>query len=171
MTEIKRKGAVTMKGKPLTLIGPELKAGDKAPGFKLVANDLSEVTLDNFKGKTLVISVVVSLDTPVCDLQIRRFNEQAGKKRDDIILLAVSTDLPFAQARWCGASHSDKVKTLSDHRDFNFGKNYGVLIDELRLLSRAIFIIEKDGKLSYAEYLKEMTEQPDYGRALSVLKS
>lgn len=169
MPENKRKGAVTMRGKPFTLIGPELKVGDKAPDFKLVANDLSEVTLDNFKGKTVVISVVVSLDTPVCDLQTRRFNEEAKTKQDGIAVLTVSADLPFAQARWCGASHSDEVKTLSDYREVSFGKNYGVLIEELRLLARAVFIIGPDGKLIYVEYLKEMTEHPDYDRALSAI--
>src|SRR3989338_11280299 len=135
MAEQERKGAVTFKGNPLTLIGPELKAGDNAPDFKLLAGDLSEVTLASSKGKTRLISVVPSLDTPVCDLQTKRFNEEASKLPSNVVVLTVSTDLPFAQSSWCGASHVDKVKTLSDHRDTNFGRAYGVLIKELRLLS------------------------------------
>ncbi|MSR78007.1 MAG: thiol peroxidase, partial [Candidatus Omnitrophica bacterium] len=136
-----RKSAVTFKGNPITLVGPEVKVGDKAPDFKVLANDLSEVTLANSKGKTRVISVVPSLDTPVCDLQTKRFNEEAGKFPKDVVVYTVSTDLPFAQKRWCGASSATNIQALSDHRETSFGTAYGVLIKELRLLSRAVFIV------------------------------
>ena len=163
--------AITFKGNPLTLIGPELKAGDKAPDFKLLGNDLGEVSFANWKGKTRILSVVPSLDTPVCDLQTKRFNEEASKLPDNVVVLTISADLPFAQARWCGATNSRKVVTLSDHRDMAFGTSYGVLIKELRLLSRAIFIVGADDKIQYVQYLKEITEHPDYDKALSAVKA
>lgn len=169
MAEQENKGRATFKGNPLTLIGPELKKGDKAPNFQLLANDLSVVTLENFKGKTKLISVVPSLDTPVCDMQTKRFNEEASKLPSDVTVLTVSTDLPFAQARWCGAAHADKIKTLSDHRDGSFGKAYGVLIKELRLLSRSIFVVGPDDKIQYVEYVKEITQHPNYDQALASL--
>ena len=171
MPELERKTAVTFKGNPITLIGPELKAGDAAPDFKLLANDLSEVTFSDFKGKTKLISVVPSLDTPVCDMQSKRFNEEASKLPAGVAVLTVSIDLPFAQKRWCGAANADKIKTLSDHRDASFGKAYGVLIKELRLLTRAVFIVGPDDKIQYAEYVKEITQHPDYEKALGSLKS
>ncbi len=171
MSEIERKTAVTFKNNAITLVGPEIKVGEKAPDFKVLGNDLSEVTLASFAGKTKVISVVPSLDTPVCDLQTKRFNEEAGKMPANVAVLTISTDLPFAQRRWCGASNADKVKTLSDHRDTSFGKAYGVLIKELRLLARAVFIIGEDDKVKYAEYVKEVTAHPDYEKALAVLKA
>jgi len=170
MAEQERKGAATFKNNPLTLIGLELKKGDKAPNFQLLGNDLSTVTLENFKGKTKLISVVPSLDTPVCDMQTKRFNEEASRLPSDVVVLTVSTDLPFAQARWCGAAHADKIKTLSDHRDAAFGKAYGVLIKELRLLSRSIFIIGPDDKIQYIEYVKEVTQHPNYEKALGALR-
>jgi len=170
MAEQERKGAVTFKGNPLTLIGPELKKGDKAPNFQLLANDLSLVTLENFKGKTKLVSVVPSLDTPVCDQQTKRFNEEASRLPSDVVVLTISADLPFAQSRWCGAAHADKVKCLSDHRDVNFGRAYGVLIKELRLLSRSIFVIGQDDKIQYVEYVKEITQHPNYDKALSSLR-
>ena len=169
MSEQERKGAATFKGNPLTLVGPELKAGDKAPNFQVLGGDLSTVTLDNSKGKTRLISVVPSLDTPVCDMQTKRFNEEASKLPSDVVVLTVSVDLPFAQARWCGAAHADKIKTLSDHRDTSFGKAYGVLIKELRLLSRSIFVIGADDKIKYVEYVKEITQHPNYEKALGSL--
>jgi len=169
MSEQERNGAATFKGNPLTLIGPELKRGDRAPSFQLLANDLSPVTLESFKGKTKLISVVPSLDTPVCDAQTKRFNEEASKFPSDVVVLTVSVDLPFAQGRWCGAAHADKVKTLSDHRDAAFGKAYGVLIKELRLLSRSIFVIGADDKIQYVEYVKEITQHPNYEKALGSL--
>ena len=171
MSEQERKGAATFKGNPLTLIGPELKAGDKAPNFQVLAGDLSTVTLDTYKGKTRLISVVPSLDTPVCDMQTKRFNEEASKLPSDVVVLTVSVDLPFAQARWCGAAHADKIKTLSDHRDTSFGKAYGVLIKELRLLSRSIFVIGADDKIKYVEYVKEITQHPNYEKALGSLSA
>lgn len=170
MAEQERKGAVAFKGSPLTLIGPELKKGDKAPSFQLLANDLSVVTLENFKGKTKLVSVVPSLDTPVCEMQTKRFNEEASKLPSDIVVLTVSMDLPFAQTRWCGASHVDKVEVLSDHRDGSFGKAYGVLIKELRLLSRSIFVIGPEDRIQYVEYVKEITRHPNYEKALASLR-
>ncbi len=166
-----RNGAATFKGNPLTLIGPELKAGDKAPDFKVLGGDLSEVNLASFKGKTVLISVVPSLDTPVCDMQTKRFNEEASKLPADVTVVTISTDLPFAQARWCGAANADKIKFLSDHRDTAFGQAYGVLIKELRLLSRSIFIVGPDQKLQYVEYVKEVTQHPNYEKALGALKA
>lgn len=170
MADQERKGAVTFKGNPLTLIGPELKKGDKAPNFELLANDLSAVTLESFKEKTKLISVVPSLDTPVCDAQTKRFNEEASRLPSDVAVLTVSADLPFAQARWCGAAHADKIKTLSDHREAGFGKAYGVLIKELRLLARSIFVIGPDDRIQYVEYVKEITQHPNYALALSSLR-
>ena len=171
MSEQERKGAATFKGNPLTLIGPELKRGDKAPGFQLLANDLSPVTLESFKGKTKLISVVPSLDTPVCDMQTKRFNEEASKLPSDVVILTVSADLPFAQTCWCGAAHADKIKTLSDHRETSFAKAYGVLIKELRLLSRSIFIVGADDRIKYVEYVKEITQHPNYEKALGSLSA
>lgn len=171
MAEQERKGAVTFKGKPLTLIGPELKPGDEAPDFKLLASDLSEITLASTSGKMRLLSVVPSLDTPVCDAQGKRFNEEAAKLPTDVEVLIISMDLPFAQARWCGAAKASNVKTLSDHREGAFGKAYGVLIKELRLLARSVFVIGADNKIQYAEYVKEITEHPDYAKALDALRA
>ncbi|MBI1870712.1 MAG: thiol peroxidase [Chlamydiae bacterium] len=165
-----RKGAVTFKGNPLTLIGPELKIGDSAPDFQLLANDLSTVTLASSKGKTRLFNVVPSLDTPVCDLQTKRFNEESAKFPSDIQVLTVSCDLPFAQARWCGQAKADRIKFLSDHRDLSFGQAYGVLIKELRLLSRAIVVVDARDKISYIEVVKEVTHPPNYELALASLK-
>ena len=170
MAEPERKGAVTFKGNPLTLIGPELKAGQKAPNFQLLQGDLTPATLETFKGKTKLVSVVPSLDTPVCDMQTKRFNEEASKFPADVVVLTVSMDLPFAQGRWCGAAHADKIKCLSDHRDASFGKAYGVLIKELRLLSRSIFVIGPDDQIKYVEYVKEITQHPNYEKALASLR-
>jgi len=171
MAEHERKGAVTFHGSPLTLLGPELKAGDKAPEFKALASDLGEVTLAGSSGKTRLISVVPSLDTPVCDLQTKRFNEEASRLPNRVVVLTVSVDLPFAQARWCGSVHADKIQVISDHRDLSFGKAYGTLIKELRLLSLAVFVVGPDDKIRYAEYVKEITSQPDYDRALQAVKA
>lgn len=165
-----RKGAVKFKGNPLTLVGPELKAGDKAPEFSLLAKDLSEVKLSGFKGKTVLLNVVPSLDTPVCNLQTKRFNEEAAKFPSNIVALAISVDLPFAQTRFCGAEKIDKIQTLSDHRETSFGQSYGVLIKELRLLARSVFVVDPSGKISYAEYVPEVTSHPNYDKALDALK-
>jgi thiol peroxidase len=166
-----RKGVVTFKSNPLTLVGPEIKAGDKAPDFKVLAKDLSEVTLASSKGKTRLISVVPSVDTPICELQTKRFNQEASTLPSNVVVLTVSMDLPFAQTRFCGAQNTDKITALSDHRDASFGTAYGVLIKELRLLARAIFIIGADDKVEYAEYVKEVTQHPDYDKALNALKA
>ena len=165
-----RKGAITFKGNPLTLIGPELKAVQKAPDFQVLAGDLSVVTLKNSAGKTRLISVVPSLDTPVCDQQTRRFNEEATKLPGDIEILMISADLPFAQGRYCAAAGIKKVKTLSDHRDLSFGQNWGTWIKELRLLTRAVFVVDPQDKIQYAEYVKEVTSHPNYQAALDALK-
>jgi thiol peroxidase len=160
----------TIKGKPLTLLGPEIKAGQKAPAFKLLATDLSEVQLSQSRGKVRLLSVVHSLDTNVCDLQTQRFEEEAAKFKD-IVIYAISMDLPFAQARYCGAHDINNLKTLSDHREASFGRAYGVLIEELRLLSRAIFIIDRDDTVRYVEYVPEITQHPDYNKSIEALKN
>ena len=165
-----RTGIITMKGNPLTLVGNEVKVGDVAPDFVALDNNLSPVRLSSFKGKVLVLSSVPSLDTPVCDLETRRFNEEAGRLGTDVIFLTISMDLPFAQRRWCGASGVTKVQTLSDHRDASFGISYGVLIKELRLLARAVFVVDQNGVIQHAELVKEVSKEPDYDAALSVLK-
>jgi len=149
---MERLGATTMRGNPLTLIGPELKAGDKAPDFKLVDNSLKNVTLADTGHNVRIISVVPSLDTPVCDAQTKRFNEEAAKL-PGVDILTVSMDLPFAQKRWCGAFGVDKVKMLSDHRDGSFGSNYGTLIKDLRIESRAIFVLDQSNTIRHVEYV------------------
>lgn len=163
-----RQGAVTFKGSPLTLIGPELKVGSPAPDFQVVTLDLSPASLATFKDKTLLISVVPSLDTPVCDAQTRRFNEEAATL-SGVEILTISMDLPFAQKRWCGAAGIDRVRVLSDHRDASFGASYGVLIKELRLLSRAVFVVDGKGTIRYIEYVPEITSHPNYDAALAAL--
>ena len=162
--------AVTFKGNPLTLIGPDIKVGDKAPNFQVIARDLSPVTLDSSKGKVRLISVVPSLDTPVCDQQTRRFNEEAAKLPANVEVLTVSADLPFAQARFCGAANIDRVKTLSDHRELSFGQAYGVLIKELKLLTRSVFVVDAADRVQYVEIVKEVTNHPNYDAALAAVK-
>ena len=166
---IERSGAVTMKGKPITLIGPEIKAGQKAPNFLVQAIDLSDAGLNDFKGKIKLIASVPSVDTPVCDMEIKHFNEEASRISRDAVVIFVSMDLPFAQKRFCLAAEIDNVKTFSDHRLADFGSNYGVLIKDMRLLSRAIFIIDKDDMVRYVEYVKENGSQPDFDKALKAL--
>lgn len=163
--------SVTFKGTPLTLLGNELAVGQAAPEFKLLANDLSPVTLADSAGKVRLISVVPSLDTGVCDQQTRRFNEEAAALGDNVVILTVSADLPFAQGRWCGAAGISAVKTLSDHYDMNFADAYGVHIKELRLDTRAIFVVDSAGKLVHVEYVPEMTDHPNYDAALAAVKS
>ena len=165
-----RKGAATFQGGSLTLVGPELKAGDKAPDFKLIDTGLKAVTLADSKGKVRLVSVVPSIDTPVCDLQTKRFNQEASKLPANVAVLTVSMDLPFAQKRFCQEFDINKVKTLSDHRDADFGVKFGVLIKELRLLARAIFILDKDDNVKYVEYVKELGNPPNYDAALKALK-
>ena len=165
-----RVGAQKFKGNPLTLLGPEIKPGQKAPDFQVLAQDLTPVTLDKFKGQGLIISVVPSLDTPVCDLQTKRFNEEAAKL-PGVNILTVSMDLPFAQKRWCGAAGISKVQVVSDHRDASFGLAYGTLIKELRLLARSIFVVDGSGTVKHVEYVPEMTAHPNYDAALSAAKA
>lgn len=166
-----RTGVSAFKGNPLTLIGPELKVGDQAPDFQLNKSLVDVVSLKDYAGKVKLISVVPSIDTGVCDAQTRRFNEEAGKFGDNVAVLTVSVDLPFAQARWCGAAGIDKVALLSDYKNNNFGEAYGVLIKEFQLDMRAIFVIDANDKIQYIEVLGEMTEHPNYENALNALKA
>ena len=165
-----RTGLVELQGNPVTLLGPEIKVGQSAPDVELAANDLSTVQLSSFKGKVCVVLAVPSLDTPVCDMETRRFNQEAATLGDDVAVLAVSADLPFAQARWCGAAGTKNVQTLSDHRDAAFGSSYGVLIKGLRLLARAVFVVDKQGAIRYTELVKEVATEPDYEAALAAVK-
>ena len=167
---MERPGAITLRGNPFTLIGPELKPGDSAPDFSLVDNALKPVTLKDTAGHVRIVSVVPSLDTPVCDAQTKRFNEAAASL-PGINILTVSMDLPFAQKRWCGAFAVDNLKMLSDHKDASFGSNYGTLIKELRIESRAIFVIDRNNRVSYAEYVKEVADHPNYEAALQAARS
>ncbi|BAB06913.1 thiol peroxidase [Halalkalibacterium halodurans] len=162
--------SITFKGNPMTLLGNEVKVGDKAPNFTVLANDLSPVTLDDSKGKVRLISVVPSIDTGVCDAQTRKFNEEAANL-DGVEVLTVSVDLPFAQKRWCATAGLEQAKTLSDHRDLSFGKAYGVAIEELRLLARAVFVINANDEVTYVEYVSEATNHPDYEKAIEAAKA
>ena len=162
-------GAITMKGNPLTLVGANLSVGDSAPDIEVLDNDLNPIKLSSFRGKVCVLSVVPSLDTPVCDMQTRKFNDQAGKLGDDVVILTISMDLPFAQKRWCGAAGVDKVVTFSDHRNAAFGEAYGVLIKELRLLARAIFVVDRQGTIQYIQLVKEVVEEPNYEAVLEAV--
>lgn len=164
-----RTGIITIHGSPLTLVGSGLKVGDPAPDFELLDNDLSPVRLSSFRSKVLIISSVPSLDTPVCDMETRRFNEEAGKLGEDVRILTVSMDLPFAQKRWCGSAGVDRVITLSDHRQASFGTAYGVLIKELRLLARAVFVLDREGIIRYIHIVKEITDEPDYNAVLEAV--
>lgn len=165
-----RKNAITMKGNPLTLLGDAVKVGQKAPDFAAVANDLSVVKFSSFSGRVCIISSVPSLNTSVCDIMTRRFNEEAGKLGTDVAVLTISMDLPFAQKRWCGAAGVQNVQTLSDYRVADFGKKYGVLIKDLRLLARAVFVVDKNGVIRYIEIVKELASEPDYEAALKIAK-
>lgn len=165
-----RFGDVTFKGQPLTAVGPRLKVGDKAPDFTVINGKLDEETLATTSGKVRLIASVPSLDTPVCDLETRRFNEEAVSLGPDVVVLTVSMDLPFAQNRWCAAAGIQRVRTLSDHRTASFGLNYGVLVKELRLLQRAVFVVDRDDTIHYVEYVKEIGQEPDYDAALAAVK-
>ena len=168
---MERSGEVTFQGNPLTLIGPKLAVGDAAPAFELLANDLSPVKLSDSAGKVRLISVVPSLDTPVCDTQTRNFNEQLSALGDGVVGLTVSTDLPFAQARFCGAAGIERIQTLSDHYSLAFGNAYGTHIKELRLESRAVFVVDGGGTIRHVEYVGEITEPPDHEAALAAVKA
>jgi thiol peroxidase len=166
-----RTGLITFKGNPLTLVGNEVKVGRKAPDAELVANDLAVVKLSSlYAGKVCLLASVPSLDTSVCDMETRRFNEEAGRLGQDVVVLTVSMDLPFAQKRWCGAAGVQNVQTLSDYRQAAFGKAYGVLIKELHLLARAVFVLDKPGVIRYVELVKEVASEPNYDAALAAAK-
>jgi thioredoxin-dependent peroxiredoxin len=167
---MERKGVITFQGNPLTLSGKEVKVGDKAPEFSLLDQEMKEIRSGDFKGKIRIISVTPSLDTPVCDMQARRFNQEAASLSDDIVIVNISVDLPFAIARFCGAAGIDKVKALSDHKDVSFGTAYGVLIKELRLLARAVFVIDGDNVVRYLQIVPEITDAPDFNAALDVAR-
>jgi len=166
---MERPGATTLRGNPLTLVGPELKAGDTAPNFEVVDNGLQAVDLAKTGSTVRIFSVVPSLDTPVCDAQTKRFNEEAAKL-PGVDIYTISMDLPFAQKRWCGAFGVDKVKMLSDHRTGSFGSSYGTLIKELRIESRAIFVLDRNNVVKHAEYVKEVADHPNYEAALAAAK-
>jgi thiol peroxidase len=165
-----RSGAVTMKGNPLTLTGNEVSEGDAAPDVTLVNNDLQPAKISDWKGKVVVLASVPSLDTPVCDMETRRFNSEATGLGDDVVILTVSMDLPFAQKRWCGANGVKNVITLSDYQTGAFGEAYGVMVKEIRLLARAVFVLDRDGKIQYQELVKEIAEEPDYNAAIAAVK-
>ncbi len=160
---------VRMKGNPLTLVGNEVRLGDTAPEFEVLNGNLEPVTLSRFRGKVCVIISAPSIDTPVFDREARRFNEEATRLGDDVVVLAISMDLPFAQKRWCAAAGVENIQLLSDHRDAAFGRAFGVLIKELRLLARTVFIVDRAGTVRYIQYVKETTEEPDYDEVLSAL--
>jgi thiol peroxidase len=166
-----RTGVATIKGNPLTLVGPELKVGDKAPNFTVNKDLMNQATLADYAGKVKLISVVPSLDTGVCDAQTRRFNEEASKLGDNVVILTISVDLPFAQARWCGAAGVDRVVTLSDYKTKSFGEAYGVLIKELQLDMRSIFVVDANDTIQYVEYLSEMTNPPNFEAAIAAVKA
>lgn len=160
---------VTMKGNPITLIGNEVKVGDKAPDFKVLANDMSVVTLEDTKGQVRLFASVPSVDTGTCDAEVRRFNE-AASQLDNVKVLTISNDLPFAQKRWCGANGIENVQTLSDHRELSFGEAYGVAIKENRLLTRAVFVVDSTDTVTYVEYVPEATDHPNYEAAIEAAK-
>ncbi|HWQ54935.1 MAG TPA: thiol peroxidase [Bryobacteraceae bacterium] len=166
---MERPGAITVQGRPFALVGPELKPGDTAPDFHLVDSSNKPVKLEDTEGRVRIFSVVPSLDTPICDAQTRRFNIES-EKLPGVDVYNVSMDLPFAQKRWCGQFAVDRVRMLSDHREASFGVAWGTLIQELRLESRAIFVVGKDNVIRYVEYVKELTDHPDYDSALAAVQ-
>ncbi len=171
MTYMERKGTVTLKSRPVTLIGQALEKGNKVPDFVVLDKDLSEVSLKDFAGKAKLISVAVSLDTPVCDTQARRFNEEAAQLPDTVAIMNITMDLPFAIGRFCSTAGIDRIRTLSDYRDASFGMAFGTLIKEFRLLARAIFLVDRDNILRYSEIVPEVTGQVNFEKALSETRS
>jgi len=165
-----RKGLVTMKGNPLTLVGNEVKVGDVMPDCEVVGKELAPVKLSSFRGKVCIISSFPSLDTSVCDMMTRRFNEEAVALGSDVVVLAISMDLPFAQDRWCIAADVKNVNMFSDHRTASFGQAFGVLIKELRLLARAVFVVDREGIVRYTQIVDELTHEPDYEAVLEAVK-
>lgn len=170
MTE-RRQGVITLKGNSMILIGPEVAVGDTAPDFTVVDISLRPVTLGDTAGKVRLIAAVPSLDMPVCDTMTRKSNEQVAELSDDVVVDTISMDLPFAQARWCGAAGIDNVRTLSDHQSRSFGESSGLLVDELKLLARAAYVIDRDGKITYRQIVPEATDEPHYEAALSAVRS
>lgn len=168
---MERTGIITFKGTPLTLLGTPVKTGDTAPDFRVLANDLTPRTLESYAGKTLVLAATPSLDTGVCDLQTRRFNAEAASLGEHVQVLTISCDLPFAQARWCGLAGVTQLETLSDHFDLSFGMAYGVVIKELRLLARSIFVVDKNRTVTYSEIVPEVTHEVNFAAALAAAKS
>lgn len=165
-------GAVTFKGNPMTLVGDEPAVGSAAPDFTAVSPDMQTHSLSDYKGKVVVLASVPSLDTPVCDTETRRFNEEAAKLGDDVVVLTVSLDLPFAQRRWCGAAGIENVTTLSDYKgEHEFAVKYGRLIKELGLLARSVFVVDKEGKLAYSQLVKEVADEPDYDAVLAAVEA
>ncbi|MCM3635442.1 MULTISPECIES: thiol peroxidase [Paenibacillus] len=165
-----RTGVATLKGNPITLVGPELNVGDKAPDFTLCKSLGEYVSLQDYAGKVKLISVIPSIDTGVCEAQTRKFNEAASSLGDNVVVLTVSVDTPFAQARWCGAAGVDRVVMLSDYKDNNFGLSYGVYIKEFALDMRSIFILDENNEIKYVEYLSEMSNHPNYDAAIAAVK-
>ncbi|MCB0310138.1 MAG: thiol peroxidase [Bdellovibrionales bacterium] len=161
---------ISFKGKPLEVAGESLQEGQKAPDFKLTAQDLTDLSGDSFKGKVLVISTVPSLDTPTCHAQTLRFNKEAAKFGDKVTVLSVSRDLPFAQNRWCEANSVSNVEMASDYKYQTFGESFGVLVPSLGLLARAVFVINQVGEIVYLEYVEELSSEPDYDGALSAIE-
>ncbi len=166
-----RVNAVTFKGNPMTLVGTEVKVGDQAPAFSVVGNDLGDIESASLRGKVCVLSVAPSLDTPVCATQTRTFNKEASELSQDVAILSVSLDLPFALKRFCGAEGIDRVTTASDYKHRSFGEAFGVYLKELGLLSRAIFVVDRQGKVAHVEYVAEVTHEPDYAAALEAVKA
>ena len=166
-----RLGAVKFKNNPVTLRGEEVKVGDKAKNFKALNLDLSEFDFyRDTEGKIKVISAAPSIDTPVCSIQTSFFNEEASKLGDDVVIVTVTVDLPFAQKRFCGAKGIENIEVVSDHKDLDFGDNYGFTIDELRLLTRGVIVVDRDNTVKYVEYVEEVTNEPDYDKALEEVK-
>lgn len=161
---------ITMKGDPLNLLGNQLDVGQEAPDFTVLDNELSPVSLSSFKSKVCIISAVPSLDTPVCDIQTRRFNQEASQLGENVAILTISMDLPFAQKRWCAAAGVKNLHILSDHRDASFGNSFGLVIEGLRLLARAIYVLDTDGIIRYQQIVGELTEEPDYDAAIEAAK-
>ncbi len=168
--QAQRSGVVTLKGQPLTLLGPAIKVGQKAPDFQVVDEAFKPVRLSDFRGKAVLIAAVPSLDTPVCSMETKRFNEEAAKLPKDVVVLTISMDLPFAQKRFCEAEKVGGIQVLSDCVDHDFGQNYGVLIKGMGLLARSIFVVGKDGTIRYEQIVPEVTNHPDYDAALKAIK-
>ncbi len=170
MSSIERPNRVTLRGNPVTLVGPELEVGQPAPDFRAIDTGLQARSLADYAGHVLLIASILSVDTGVCDPELRRFNQEAASVNPDVRVLAFSMDLPFTQKRWCGAAGIDRLITLSDHRDASFGTAYGTLIKDLRYLARAVFVVGRDGLLRYVEYVPEVATHPNYEAALAALR-